>query len=383
MKDPLWQAAYNAFCPLLNDTDVVAAPRGDWSKFPCAVVFYDDVIDLSDCTIFVLHKGLLTGLPKGELRRVAENWQWIFANEVFVVLSRFPRVKKDVRRSGNLVHCRPLIRFLASASLRQRHSKIVYVHVPKTGGTSFWASLIRSFPAHAYYTSLRAYLSNPPATDDYDLIGLHFSPSVLLASLQQDDCIIGMVRDPTRRLISAVMHARRDTEDLKTFTASAKAMRQMDLAQYMATDLGRLEARLQLITFGTDCRQATDAPSDDEMLRSARAFSQRENVVLAPSERSPEFMEFVADRLAFRPAALARLNANTPAIFAANLAEVKKAIGLIEAANVREREFHDFVCRSFDELRAARHRRGSQSSLFPIFSLPPRRAAKSNPQLAT
>ncbi|MBV9200419.1 MAG: sulfotransferase family 2 domain-containing protein [Alphaproteobacteria bacterium] len=383
MKDRLWQAAYNAFCPLLNKTDVVAAPRGDWPRLPCAVALYDDLIDLKDCTIFVLHKGQLTGLPKGELRQVAENWQWIFANEVFVVLGRSPRVKNDVRHSGDLVHCKPLMRFLASASLRKRHSKIVYVHVPKTGGTSVWASLTRAFPSHAYYTSPRAYLSNPPPEDDYDLIGLHFSPRVLLASLRQDDWIIGMVRNPTRRLISAVMHARRDTEDLEIFTASARAMRQMDLAQYVTTDLGRLEARLQLITFGTHCRQTIDAPSDHEMLCSARAFVRRDNVVLAPSERSPEFMEFVAHRLEFRPAALPRLNANAPAILAANWAEVERAIALINATNVCEREFYDSVCLSFDGLRAAECRRSGRSSLFPIFRSPPRRAAKPHPQPAT
>src|ERR1700757_897352 len=64
-----------------------------------------------------------------------------------------------------------------------------------------------------------------------------------------------MVRDPTRRLLSAVMHSRRETEDPETFTASAKAMREMDLAQHVATGFGRLEARLQLITFGTDYRR--------------------------------------------------------------------------------------------------------------------------------
>ena len=384
MKDRLWQAAYSAIRPLLNNNDVVAVPRGGWSKFPCPVVFYDDLIDLADCTIFVLHKGQLTGLPKVELQRTAEDWQWIFANEVSVVLSRSPRVKKDVRRSADCVHCRPVMRFLSSASLRKRHSKIVYVHVPKTGGTSLWASLTRVFPSHAYYTSLRAYLRNPPARDDYDLIGLHFSPSVLLPALREDDWIIGMVRDPTRRLISAVMHARRDTEDLETFTASAKAMRQMDLARYVATDLGRFEARLQLITFGADYRQPIEALPDEEMLRSARAFVQRENVVLAPSERSPEFMEFAADRLGFRPAALPRLNANEPAILAANLAEMENAIGIIVSVNAREREFYDFVDRSFEELRAPRRRwRGRQSGFFPVFPSFAPRAAKNGPRLAT
>lgn len=174
MKDRLWQAVYNALRPLLNNADVVAAPKGDWPAFPCAAILYDDLIELKDCTILVLHKGQLTSLPKAELRRIAEQWQWIFANEIFVVLSRSDRVKKDVRRSGDCVHCRPLTRFLSSAALRKRQSRIVYVHVPKTGGTSMWASLTRAFPSHVYYPSLRAFLSHPPVRDDYDLIGLHF-----------------------------------------------------------------------------------------------------------------------------------------------------------------------------------------------------------------
>ncbi|HMD64486.1 MAG TPA: hypothetical protein VKF83_11010 [Stellaceae bacterium] len=372
MKDHLWQAVYDALHPLLNDADVVAAPRGGWPAFPCAVIFYDDLIELEDCTILVLHKGQLTSLPKAELCRIAEQWQWIFANEVFVVLSRSHRVKKDVRRSVDFVHCRPLTRFLSSTSLRKRRSTIVYVHVPKTGGTSMWASLTRAFPSHVYYPSLRAFLSNPPAPDDYDLIGLHFSPSVLLPSLCEDDWVIGMVRDPTQRLLSAIMHSRREREDIETFTTSTRAMREMELAQYVATDLGRREARLQLITFGTNYPQPVDMLSDHEMLRSARALAQRENVILAPSERSPAFMEFVANRLAFRPGVLRRLNANEPAILAAHLPEVHGAIGLLSSINAGEREFYDFVCRCFDEVRTAGRRwRGRQNCLLPVLNASP------------
>jgi hypothetical protein len=72
MKDRFWQAVYNSLCPLLNDADVVMAPRGDWPAFPCAAILYDDLIDLSNCTILVLHKGLFTSLPKAELQHVAE-----------------------------------------------------------------------------------------------------------------------------------------------------------------------------------------------------------------------------------------------------------------------------------------------------------------------
>jgi hypothetical protein len=377
MKDRLWQAVYNALRPLVNDADVVTAPRGDWPTFPCAAIFYDDLIDLKNCTILVLHKGQLTSLPKDELQLVAEEWQWIFANEVFVVLSRSRKIKEDVRRSADFIHCKLLTRFLSSAVLRKRRSKIVYVHIPKTGGTSMWASLTRAFPSHVYYPSLRAYLNSPPAQDDYDLIGLHFSPSILLSSLREDDWVIGMVRDPTQRLLSAVMHSRRETEDIETFTASAKAMRDMDLARYIATDLGRLEARLQLITFGIDYWRLADAACDQEMLRSARALAQRGNVLLAASERSPAFMELVAKRLEFRRGALHRLNANEPSILAANLTEFNNAVGLITSINAREREFYDFVRQSFDKLLAAgRPWRRRHNHLARALNAPPASAIK-------
>jgi hypothetical protein len=354
MKDRLWQAVYDVVQPLLSDRDVVTAPRGDWPPFPGTTMFYDDVIELEGCTVLTLHKGLLTSLRKAELRIIAEEWQRVFANEVFLVFSRERRAGKDLRRSANSIHWQPLTRYLSSASLRKRRSKIVYVHVPKTGGTAMWASLTKAFPSHVYYPTLRAYLSNPPAPDDYDLIGLHFSPSVLLSSLRKNDWLIGMIRDPTQRLLSAVMHSRRQTEDIETYTASAMAMRNMELAQYMATDLGRLEARLQLLMFGKDYRQSMDVVSDEEMLHSARALSRRENTILAPSESSPAFLELVADRLAFRPGTLRRLNANEPAILAGYLREISEAIDLIHSINAPERELYNVVCQTFDDLHGMR-----------------------------
>jgi hypothetical protein len=350
MKDRLWQAVYDALRPLLNKTDVVLVPKGDWPEFHCTAAFYEDLIDVANCSVLVLHKGQFTSLPKPELQRIADQWQWIFANEVFVVFSSIPKIAKDARHTGDHRHCRPLLRFLRSASLRQRGSKIVYVHVPKTGGTSMWASLTRAFPSHVYYSSQRAYLCNPPAPGDYDLIGVHFSPAVLLHSLTEEDWLIGMVREPTQRFLSGVAHSRRATEDPHTFSASARAMREMRLADYLATEFGRVEARLQLITFGADPRQPQAMSSDEVLLSSALSLARRKNVVLAPSEHSRAFRDDLARRLSFRPGALARLNANTPAAIKANL---DASITLLNAINRREREFYDFICSSFAERKSA------------------------------
>jgi hypothetical protein len=365
MRDPLWQAVYHDLCPMLDRGDVVLAPRGDWPCFPCAgTLYYHNVIDLADATVLVLHKGRLAGMRKQELRRIAKEWQWVFANEVFVVLSRSGKIKRDVRFSLDIIHCWPVIRYLRSASFRKRRSRIVYVHVPKTGGTSMWVSLARAFPSHVYYASSDACLKNPPAPDDYDLIGVHFSPTVLSEFLSEDDWVVGMVRDPIERFLSGVVHCRRESEDPETFTPSMKAMRDMDLVDYLATEFGRFESRLQLITFGADYRQSADGLSDREMLSSALAFARRRNVILAPSERSDEFRKVLAKRLSFRPRALGHLNSNEPAMRATHLPALNRAIGLIHSITASEREFYDFVRQSFRELQTNTHPAGTSPSLF-------------------
>jgi hypothetical protein len=306
------------------------------------------VIDIADATILVLHKGRLGGISKEDLRKVAREWQWIFANEVFVVLSRTRKVSRDVRFGLGLIHCWPVIRFLRSASLRKRRSRIVYVHVPKTGGTSMWASLCKSFPSHIYYASIDACLKNPPAPDDYDLIGLHFSPSVFSEHLKEDDWIVGMVRHPTERFLSGVMHSKRENEDPETFSPSMRAMRDMDLGDYLMTEYARAETRLQLITFGADYRHSIDALSDQELLSSALAFTRHDNVILAPSDRSYGFQRYLANRLAFRPQALGRLNANASFARLDHFPELGHAMALLNSINVYERDFYDHICRSFD-----------------------------------
>ncbi len=369
MKDRFWQTVYDVLRPLVNDTDLILAPRGAWPAFPCHTVLYDDQIEIGGCTILVLHKAKLTSIAKAELREIADHWQWIFANEVFIVLSRSQKIGNDMRRSAAIVHCRPLLRFLRSASLRRRRSKIVYIHVPKTGGTSMWASLTRAFPSHVYYPSIHPYLRNPPAPDDYDLIGLHFSPTVLLHHLSEDDWLIGMVRHPTERFLSGVLHCRRETEDPDTFTDSTKAMREMKLADYIATDLGRREACLQLITFGTDYRQPYHTVSDQEMLHSAVGFARRRNVILAPSESSNAALRLIGKRLSFRSDPLGRLNANHPALRAAHSSEFSQAVGLLNTINASEREFYDFICRSFSE-RQAKQIQGRQEPRAGLWNEP-------------
>jgi hypothetical protein len=48
MKDRFWHAVSKALRPLVSETDVVLAPRGDWPPFPRACAFYDEILDIAD-----------------------------------------------------------------------------------------------------------------------------------------------------------------------------------------------------------------------------------------------------------------------------------------------------------------------------------------------
>jgi len=105
------------------------------------------------------------------------------------------------------------------------------------------------------------------------------------------------------------------------------------------------------------------------MLRSATAVAQLEMSFWRPPSARSSFVELVAKRLAFRPGELRRLNANERAILAAHLTEFHAAIGLINSINTLEREYHEFVPRSFDALRkVGRPWRGSRNRLSRVLN---------------
>jgi hypothetical protein len=349
VKDRFWHEVDLNVRPLLRSDDVVLAPHGDWPIFPCAARFYEDWMEIGDTTILILHKGHVTGMPKRDLARIAESWQCIYANGVMVVFSRTPRLARDYRRGSGKWYFKTVDRYLRSAELRKRKTKICYVHVPKAAGTSMWNALRKQFPSHVYYSSTSACLRNPPQAEDYDLIGVHFSPSVVASSLSAEDRIVGLVREPMARFFSSVLHARRANEDPESFTGSQRMMRELPLNKFLDAEDGHYESRLQLILFGTHYSKAFHEHPEEEMLAAATAFACREDVILGPSEQSQRFAQTLSHELSLKPLALHRLNVNDRAQVSASLEEFARLEALVTLRVSREREWYEFVCRQFDE----------------------------------
>ena len=348
MKDRVWQAVREAVFPVLTRTDVVLAPRADWADFPCPVNYYDARIELQDATVLILQKDRLPGIRKSTLAAIAADWQCIYLNPVFVVFARSRRRYLDARQGWRSIYLGKIDRYLRSRELKERRSTIYYVHVPKTGGTSAWAALSNVFKSSVYYAHVQDLLANPPEPGEYDLVGLHCPPSALDGVLAKGDHVVGLLRHPTDRFISGLLHSRRPHEDAETFSPSQKAMRVMRLAEFVATDFGRYETRLQLITLGTDPRRPLGSYTDHEMLENALAFLERDGTIFAPSHQSGRLMERLSQRLDFRAPRLRHLNASDPADYARCRGEFQEALPLIESSNAYDRQLYDVACARFE-----------------------------------
>lgn len=347
MLDPWWQAARTALLRRLLPSDRLLVPRGDWGEFDCPVRHYDGVIEVQDATVLVLHKGRLPGIGKQQLGAILDGWQCCFANRVLVVFSRDRRRWIDARHLSLQNHLRRLRYYVGSRSLKRRPATLYYVHLPKTGGTSAWSALARVFASSVYYADTGVFAANPPTPGEYDLVGLHFSPVMLAGILAGGDLLAGMLREPTQRFVSGVLHSRREHEDVATFSASQRAMRALSIGNFLTTAHGDYEARLQLLALGARPGVAAASETDRTLLASARAFLERDDTLFAPSDQSQRFMQRLAERLGLGGLPLGRLNANEPDDYRRWAAEIDAALPAIRAKNAAERELYEFARQRF------------------------------------
>jgi hypothetical protein len=347
MKDNYWRATYHAVLPLLTRDDVVLAPRANWPDFPCEAKYYDGLIDVGDATVFLLNNDNLTGIKKKALAAIVADWQCVYANTVFTVFARSSRRSADARKGWRNIYLKRLRRYLRSRELKRRPSTIYYVHLPKTGGTSAWHRLSASVKSSIYYSSMPAFLENPPEPGEYDLVGGHFWPSALQGIPTEDDCVACLVRHPTERFLSGFVHSRRQGVDPKALSPSMSAMRNMRLAEFVQTSFGRYETRAQLIMLGTDHRRAFESYTDREMLDGAMAVVGRDNSITAPSHQSHLLVKELSRRLNIWSQPLRRLNANKRADYARYESEIQEALPLIESVNNYDRQLYDAVCARF------------------------------------
>ena len=337
---------HRALCPLVRPTDRILAPRADWAPFPCAVRFYDGVITLEQDTILVLHKGKLPAIDKTVLAGVVAMWRSLFADEHFVVFAADP-APATLRQRLTSGHLRRVHRHLGSRKLKVIGPTIYHLHLPKTGGTAVWDALSGVLPSRAYYGDSSTFLAYPPEAGEYDLVGLHGSFSMIAGRLREGDLVIGLLRDPVARFMSSVVHARRPGLDLATLTAQQRAMREGSVKDFLASEAGRAEVKLQSLLLGA----AHDHPfgnTDDTILADAMAVVERTDCLFAPTARSQALVRAALARFGLKAPILGRQNENEPAAYARHQAELQEAAPLVAAIAAGDRRLFENVEERFE-----------------------------------
>ena len=357
MKDPIWQEAHRALLKFLRPDDIILLPYGDWPKLPCKSTFYGDLITIDDATVFVLHKGRFGAIDKSTLRNIADTWQCIFGNGVFLCFSKDIRARRDIRQGRSQIDYRVLQtrfpsdvlrRFLQSKQLRRRSSCIWYVHLPKAAGTWMWRPLARAFPSRIYFPSFAAFAANPPDIDEYDLIGGHLPISIIEPYLSPEDWVIGLMRDPTERLLSAFLHSRRPTEDPSTFTATMRAMRHTPFRDFIRTERGKLEAQQQLLMLGCDYATGPSSSDGQMYLDRAGAIISANQFLFAPCTRSTEFLQLAAQLYRTSSKFSAPTNTNDYALQSSDIVEFHALRDEVRSINIAERQLYNIVSKRFE-----------------------------------
>ena len=160
--------------------------------------------------------------------------------------------------------------------------RTLFIHIPKTGGVSLSAYLVRKLRARNPITIIGAQqLSH--MTDDqlarHDYIATHTNSSIMS---RLPDCFkITLLRDPVDRVLSSYYFHRQDKRNV-TITNLA---RELDLLQFVSSDHPVIHANIenaqarQLINKLEGVGDPFSSLSDDEVLKQVRATLDRFDVV--------------------------------------------------------------------------------------------------------
>lgn len=257
MLDAWWRNALSALACNVAEGARVLLPVGDWPALDYTVQFYQSTdvrIAIDGFDAILIHKGMLTSFRQADVGLCLREMAVVYANAVFVLLVQHPRRLRLVLPT----HVRPLRIYADPARYRRRQVGCgVFMHIPKTGGTSIWSCLSNSVRSTVYFTSNTTLAAFDGDLDAFELVGGHINAETLIARQWRGPTFF-VLRDPVRRVLSAIAHARRPDQNLATFDEGRHAMRQIDTADFDA-DLRKIilyEGNLQT-------RMLAERPGDD------------------------------------------------------------------------------------------------------------------------
>jgi len=226
--DGYWYDAYE-FALRLPRHGYILAPEK--LNYDCVRMYFSQD-NLDGIDVIILHKDYITSLRQSFLKQLM-HFTCEFENPVFYVLKR--TLEREYRHVEDIV-----------ATLCASIPRLGFVHLPKTAGTSIFASLRKVAAGSQYFGTNDEFLTHE-GLEQYSVVGGHFKLCSLLARAPSIKNVFTVIRDPNDRLLSAVAHARRELSP-KVLGPRMTAMRNLSLDDFLQSKYGQGEIHKQSFT---------------------------------------------------------------------------------------------------------------------------------------
>jgi hypothetical protein len=246
-----------------------------------------DARDIDCEAYFAVHKNQLYKLPEHVLSAIMQRSVCTWANGVFAVFSTVYGAGPTAA-SPHLAPSVTRVRRWYAATRGSQDTRtinrLVFIHIPRTAGTSVYSALSGAFGDTAYFDnreSFREYNSNVLRLP---LIAGHFWLEDVMTSKLRDSIIISIVRDPFERVLSEIKFARREIIDPR-FDANSwiQKMRTLNVAELVDQPDFEVVCNLQVLTFGS--LSGVDEPREKTLERAIARLS-NQNMIVAPLEQA-------------------------------------------------------------------------------------------------
>ncbi|MAU96812.1 MAG: hypothetical protein CMP81_13140 [Fulvimarina sp.] len=333
--DPYWTQACEAVGKLLADKGplAVALPGELRSRFAGSVA-YGAAADA-----VLLHKGMMSVVPLDSLAQTAAMTP-VFENAVFVLHVRGADAGPVAPAGGGMLRrlfgkARPsaLEAYLGDvAAARFSGRQTVFLHIPKTGGTSIFAAAAGKFSRPLQLRSNAELMETRDHLPAHDFISGHIAFDAVETVLT-GATYAALVRDPFDRLVSATGHARRPGENVRRLPPDMRVLRTGRLRTYLDTSNGRAELFIQQ---GIIAGLRGPVPA-------ARLEERLERIAVGTTENMAAFLARNRRLLKIEPGEVGRRNATAERDLLVPQEEIDEALAhhgdMIEEA----REFHRAV----------------------------------------
>jgi len=304
MNDPFWEKAVEFLLTHTSKRDTVVLPD-EMAGPPGTAIRYSSFNESCTFDFFVLHKGMFEFFSLPFMEWLVGTFSAYYANEVFVIFSHKPlSMNPDAR------HVEALYVKLEEARTQteRRGERAVFLHIPKTGGTSLYNAISKYYAKKIYFQRNEHLSGFRRNLEDYDLIAGHLARTALSRRLTQTRVWFLFLRHPVRRFLSAVAHSRRPNEDPSLFGPRMRLMRTLSLADLMRSDLGCREMHAQLYMLGSEGETTGGNEDLERIYDNAIAFLNREDVLVGITERMNESATLITNMLGLPDLEIKRKN---------------------------------------------------------------------------